>query len=153
MFESIHSVGVDNTVFMVEQGELQLPALRGFAILYVFVFEVAVLQLLLRTLERTRPIFTAFAVNAVLSIFVAYPLVEAFGLIGAVAGMVGQQLLMAGLMFLSLGKILNNTMEEDSLAATRLLISVSSQPAALTRSQTHSPVLGSTAFSEPMWSS
>ena len=94
-------------------------ALRGFAILYVFVFEVAVLQLLLRTLERTRPIFTAFAVNAVLSIFVAYPLVEAFGLIGAVAGMVGQQLLMAGLMFLSLGKILNNTLEEDSLAATR----------------------------------
>lgn len=94
-------------------------ALRGFAILYVFVFEVAVLQLLLRTLERTRPIFTAFAVNAALSILVAYPLVEAFGLRGAIAGMVAQQLLMAGLMFVGLGRVLRDSMAAESLPATR----------------------------------
>jgi hypothetical protein len=32
MFECLHSTEVKNTVFMVEEGELQLPALRGFAI-------------------------------------------------------------------------------------------------------------------------
>ncbi len=32
MFECLHSIEVKNTVFMVEEGELQLPALRGFAI-------------------------------------------------------------------------------------------------------------------------
>ena len=32
MFECLHSVETKNTVFMVEEGKLQLPALRGFAI-------------------------------------------------------------------------------------------------------------------------
>ncbi len=77
-------------------------ALRGMAILYVFVFEVAVLQLLFRTLERTKPIFVSFATTAVISLLTAYPLVEAFGLSAVVGGMIGQQVLMACFLFLSL---------------------------------------------------
>lgn len=85
-----------------EATEELVLALRGMAILYVFVFEVAVLSLLFRTLERTRPIFMAFAGTAVLSFLSAYPLVEAFGLYGVVGGMIGQQVLMATFLLLSL---------------------------------------------------
>lgn len=92
-------------------------ALRALAVLYVFVFEVAVLQLLFRTLEHTRPIFVSFAVTALISLLTAYPIVNAFGLMGVVGGMIGQQVLMTMFLFFGLGRLLESTSADDELVA------------------------------------
>ena len=92
-------------------------ALRALAVLYVFVFEVAVLQLLFRTLEHTRPIFVSFAVTALISLVVAYPVVNAFGLTGVVGGMIGQQVLMTIFLFIGLTRLLERASHEDEIAA------------------------------------
>lgn len=68
-------------------------AIRAFALHYVFVFLIGVLSVELRTLERTRPIFVAQALGALAALFAAHSTVEAFGLRGALAGMILQQFL------------------------------------------------------------
>ncbi|MCK6445174.1 MAG: hypothetical protein L6Q99_02170 [Planctomycetes bacterium] len=72
--------------------ELSL-VIRVFAVHYVIVFAVAVASIRLRTHERTRPIFVAQVLGALVSFVVARPLVDAFGLAGALTGIVAQQAL------------------------------------------------------------
>lgn len=68
-------------------------AIRAFALHYVFVFLIGVLSVELRTSERTRPIFVAQACGALAALVAAHSTVEAFGLRGALAGMILQQVL------------------------------------------------------------
>lgn len=73
-------------------------ALRGFCLLYLCSFVIAVLQIGFRTIERTGPVFFAYAINTVIAVSLAGPVVSNFGFMGAVLGMVAQQVLMAGLL-------------------------------------------------------
>lgn len=79
-------------VYGSSNDELTL-VIRVFAVHYVIVFAVAVASIRLRTHERTRPIFVAQVLGALASFVVARPLVEAFGLTGALSGIVAQQVL------------------------------------------------------------
>lgn len=72
--------------------------IRAFALLYLFVFAGSVLALRLRTLEHTRSIFLAQALGAGLGTLSARPAVEAWGLNGALAGMIVQQALVCGVL-------------------------------------------------------
>jgi O-antigen/teichoic acid export membrane protein len=72
--------------------------IRAFALLYLFVFAGSVLALRLRTLEHTRPIFLAQALGAGLGTLAARPAVEAWGLNGALAGMIVQQALVCAVL-------------------------------------------------------
>lgn len=73
-------------------------ALRGMAILYLFAFIFAILHITFRTLEDTKPIFFAYGVSVALSVLVAAPLVESLGFAGTLVGMIGQQVVMVGLL-------------------------------------------------------
>ncbi|MBK7643648.1 MAG: hypothetical protein IPJ19_11485 [Planctomycetes bacterium] len=75
--------------------------IRGFALLYLFVFVTTVLSIRLRTLEHTRPIFLAQALGAGLGTLAARPVVESFGLAGALGGMVLQQVIVCGVLLLA----------------------------------------------------
>lgn len=68
-------------------------AVRVFAVHYVAVFLITVATIRLRTQERTRPMFVAQALGALFALAAARASVEAFGLGGALAGMVLQQVL------------------------------------------------------------
>lgn len=68
-------------------------AIRGFAVHYVVVFAITIVMIRLRTAERTRPIFVAQALGAVFAALGAHATVETFGLPGAIAGIVLQQVL------------------------------------------------------------
>ena len=66
--------------------------LRGFAVLNLFIFIGFPLRYLLRTLERTRPIFIAYVLSAVFSLLSADYIIKSFGLIGVVIGLVCTQI-------------------------------------------------------------
>lgn len=78
--------------------------LQGFAILNLFVFIGGPLRFLLRTLERTRPIFIAYILSAVFSIVTANYLVGGYGLYGVVAGLIITQCITLGYYLFSVRK-------------------------------------------------
>lgn len=80
----------------------QTLAIRGFAVLYVFAFGITLAAIHFRTHERTRPIFAAQALAALASVVVAHPVVEAFGLAGALCGMILQQACILAMLLLAL---------------------------------------------------
>ncbi|MBI5433360.1 MAG: hypothetical protein HZA52_11080 [Planctomycetes bacterium] len=79
-------------VYGFESAE-QTLVIRGFALLYPCLFAIALLGIRLRTHERTRPIFVAQLLGASVSLVAASSMVEVFGLIGALTGIVLQQVL------------------------------------------------------------
>ena len=58
-----------------------------YCILYVFVFFGYPARFILRTLHETRPIFIAYALTAIICSLTAYPIVENFGLVGCLVGL------------------------------------------------------------------
>lgn len=90
-------------------------ALRGFCALYLFSFTIMLLQIAFRTLERTRPIFIAYAINTAVAVLIATPVVTRFGLQGAVLGLVSQQALMAGLLALAFAASLQRARRQPIL--------------------------------------
>ena len=84
-----------------------VAALRGFAVLYVFLFQVSFLEILMRSLGRGRSILIAYASASALAVILAHPLVEAFGSSGAIAGMVLQELCISAILFTGLFRLLN----------------------------------------------
>ncbi len=79
--------------------ELAQMALAGLCWLPVASVVAGCLQVGLRALERTRPVFLAYAVSSLASAAVALPVVEAFGLAGAAWGFTGTQGLFAVLLW------------------------------------------------------
>lgn len=65
----------------------------GYCLLYIFVFIGYPLRYFFRTLQVTKPIFIAYTISAVFSMSLAFPLVQHFGIIGLLAGLIISQLL------------------------------------------------------------
>lgn len=61
---------------------------------YVFVYLGFPLRFALRTLQLTYPIFVAYCVSAGISLLVAFPMAQAWGMWGVMAGLMGTQVLM-----------------------------------------------------------
>lgn len=72
--------------------------LYWYAIIYAVMFLALPLRAGLRAMEKTRAIFLATAVSAVFSALLAAPLIQALGMMGAVAGLLGANLLMIGVL-------------------------------------------------------
>lgn len=70
-----------------------LVAYCGF---YATIFPGYPLRFALRSIEYTQPIFWAYVISALFSLSAAYPMVEAWGLLGVVYGLIVTQLLMQG---------------------------------------------------------
>ena len=69
------------------------PVLIGFCLLYVIVFLGYPLRYAIRTMEKTRLIFTSFIISSIFSVACAYPVINAFGLFGVVGGLMATQLI------------------------------------------------------------
>lgn len=80
----------------------QVLAIRAFALHYVCVFAITLVTIRLRTEERTRPVFVAQALGAAFAAAGAHAAVEVFGLAGALAGIVLQQVLVLLVLVLAL---------------------------------------------------
>ncbi len=65
----------------------------AYSLHYLFVYIGYPLRFALRTLHHTSPIFFAYCLNAVLSLLVAFPIVDGWGLGGVMAGLIGTQVL------------------------------------------------------------
>lgn len=76
--------------------------LRGFAILNLFIFIGFPLRYLLRTLEKTRPIFIAYVISAVFSLLSANYVIDTFGLNGVVVGLIATQAITLAYYFISI---------------------------------------------------
>ncbi len=70
--------------------------LRLFAILYLFTFFGLPVRSGLRALEHTRPIFSAHLLLTIISLITAYPIVEKFGLLGVMIGLIASQIILFG---------------------------------------------------------
>lgn len=70
--------------------------LQGYAALYIVIFLGLPVRIMLRTFEITRPIFTAYAINALLSVALANLVVAHFGLAGVIGGLILLQVIMQG---------------------------------------------------------
>lgn len=70
--------------------------LKGFVLLYGFVFVGTILRYYFRTTGDTREIFFAYLICAAASLLLAYPFVEAWGLLGILAGLILCQCLTCG---------------------------------------------------------
>lgn len=81
--------------------------LVAFCVLYVIVFLGYPLRYALRTLQRTRVIFTSFVVTSVVSMILAYPAISAFGVYGIVGGLMLSQLITLSFYLIALRKEIN----------------------------------------------
>lgn len=79
-----------------------------YCILYVFVFFGYPARFILRTLHETRPIFIAYALTAIVCSLSAYPIVQNFGLVGCLVGLLLTQIVTLLVYFFSLSKRLTN---------------------------------------------
>ena len=68
--------------------------LRGYCVFYLFLFPTYPLRYLLRTIEFTRPVFSSYVLSTIFSLLLAYPMVEHWGLMGVVYGLVATQIIM-----------------------------------------------------------
>ena len=76
--------------------------LQWYAALQLLIFLGLPLRSLLRAAERTRGIFLAFAAAAVFSVAAVVPLLHAYGLAGALAGLTGAQIVFQCVLALSI---------------------------------------------------
>jgi O-antigen/teichoic acid export membrane protein len=60
---------------------------------YVLVYLGYPMRFALRTLHFTSPIFVAYGIGAGLSLFLAFPMVQAWGMKGVMAGLMGLQVM------------------------------------------------------------
>lgn len=68
------------------------PLLYAFVALYVLVFLNIPLRIALRTLQQTQPVFIAYALSALVGVFLAYPLVRNYGIHGVFMGLMLTQM-------------------------------------------------------------
>ncbi|MEL6588806.1 MAG: oligosaccharide flippase family protein [Bacteroidota bacterium] len=68
--------------------------LIGYCVFYATLFPGYPLRYALRSLEFTQPIFVAYIVSTAFSLLAAYPMVERWGLMGVVYGLIITQILM-----------------------------------------------------------
>jgi len=79
-----------------------VPVLRLYALLYVFVVVSLPLRAALQALEYTAPIFWAYPAMIAFSVALAGPFVRTLGLNGALLGMCGVQLIFQGIIGIAL---------------------------------------------------
>ena len=65
----------------------------AYALLYIFVYIGFPLRFALRTLQYTSPTFIAYCLSAGTSMLIAFPMAEAWGIAGIIAGLIGTQIL------------------------------------------------------------
>jgi len=75
-----------------------------YCVLYVFVFLGFPARFLLRTLHETRPIFIAYVTTAIICSVTAYPIVQNFGIIGCLVGLLFTQIITLLVYFFFLSK-------------------------------------------------
>ena len=80
--------------------------LRWYAALSILTFLGMPLGVGLRSIERTRSIFLGYVAGAVFSLVAAYPLIKVYGLMGVMVGLFSTQLLLLGIMAISLRRTL-----------------------------------------------
>jgi O-antigen/teichoic acid export membrane protein len=62
--------------------------IKWYGLSYLLVFVTLIMQLGLRAVARTGPVFGGYAASAIYSVLVVYPLLHTFGLTGALIGLV-----------------------------------------------------------------
>lgn len=62
--------------------------LLGYGVVYLLTFAGLMFRIAFRTVEHTRPIFQAYLFAAIISVVIFYPVVDLFGVQGAVIGLV-----------------------------------------------------------------
>lgn len=80
-------------LFEGEDYSLVVSLINGFAVFYVINSLTLCLVYALRAIEYTRPIFIAYAMTALLNLALAKPLINAYGGMGVIYGMIGFQIL------------------------------------------------------------
>lgn len=78
--------------------------LYGFAVLYVFVFVGINFRFIFRTIEYTQPIFIAYIFGATFSLLFAKPIIQYYGIMGVVIGLISNQIIMQTYFIYSLRK-------------------------------------------------
>lgn len=81
--------------------------LRWYAVIYLAIFAALPLRIGLRTLERTREIFTAYLCMGALTVAAAYPLVLAWGTDGVCAGLLAGNLVLTAVLWRGLRRALD----------------------------------------------
>lgn len=71
-----------------------LLLIRGFAILYVFVFLIIPLTVYIKTIEQTQILFWAYVVGLLFSFASAHFLVQHFAYTGVLIGLIANQVIM-----------------------------------------------------------
>ena len=70
--------------------------LQWYAAIYLVMFVSLILRMALRTIETTHPLFWVNLIGVLLSVLLAYPLINNFGLTGVVIGSLGIHLITLG---------------------------------------------------------
>jgi O-antigen/teichoic acid export membrane protein len=81
--------------------------LQSFAIIYLLVFIGGPFRAILRTLEKTRPIFIAYVLMSFFSVASAKPLLDNFGVAGVMIGIFGAEIILQLSLFFSIRKEIN----------------------------------------------
>lgn len=68
--------------------------LWAYAVLYVFIFPGYILRFALRTISYTQPIFIAYVGSSLFGFLAAYPIINAWGMMGVIYGLVISQIIM-----------------------------------------------------------
>ena len=77
-------------------------ALMGwYAVIYLATFVIFPLRIGLRAVEHTRPVFLSYAGATAFTLVALYPLIDTFALQGAMAGILGTQLVIAGVLWVA----------------------------------------------------
>ena len=72
--------------------------LQWYAVIYIFVFLGIPLRAGLRALERTSPLFHGYVALTIFSVALSVPVVDRYGLSGAVAGLLATQILLQAIL-------------------------------------------------------
>ncbi|MEL6256439.1 MAG: hypothetical protein AAFR87_30835 [Bacteroidota bacterium] len=76
--------------------------LIGYCFFYLSLFPGYPLRYALRSIEHTRPIFISYVLSTAFSLFLAFPMVKRWELLGVVAGLILTQILMQSVYLISL---------------------------------------------------
>ena len=71
---------------------------KGFCVLYLFVFAGTIIRIYLRTVEKTQYIFVGYVLNVIFAFLLAESFINSWGVNGAVIGLVLSQIIMLAVM-------------------------------------------------------
>lgn len=89
---------------------------RSFAFIYALMFINSLLRIELRSLEKTKPVFMSYLAGTGLSVLLAFPIARAWGMLGAVAGLALQHVIIMLILCISARK--GNSLRDTACASS-----------------------------------